>query len=369
MGGEGVWISMKPQFFLSMFPAIREHPVRYGIVGVGGYGGVRRRSLRRAGVFQIVGGVDPNVAAFAQAEQEEGCPVPRYETVEALVSDPQVEAIFVATPASFHIDQAFAAAKAGKAIFVEKPLGHELSHCRELVEYCQRNGIPHGHGLTERYLPVWGKVKQLLEEGELGTIASVSTASMHTGGLAFGSENWRFRKGENPGGPLFQCGIHKIDLLRYLFGEGHWLSGVVNRTVTPSSTDDSYIMLGLFGGIPCTLHSHYVASYRHAMEIYGTKGDLFVSTFPTKLEIKRTDLTSGFEPVHDLTPLIPDIDAEVDALRSFAKAVREGRPSSTSGWDGLRALELVFQAIEIAQEITLPHPGQERHSSKVSQVA
>lgn len=179
----------------------------------------------------------------------------------------------------------------------------------------------------------------------------VTFTTMHTGGLGFASDNWRFKKAENPGGSLFQCGIHKIDTLRFLFGEGKWLAGYVNRTVTASPTDDAYVLLGTFGNVPCTFHSHYVCSYRHAMEIYGTKGDLFITEFPDKLEHKITDLTSGFEPVHDITAKIPPSDAELESLRDFAQAVRERRQPKMNGREGLQALELVFEAERISTEI------------------
>ena len=323
--------------------------ISYGIVGVGGFGAQRRERLRKTGMFQIVGGVDIRDEAFVKAETDEGRPLKRYASVEELAADPAIESVFIATPANLHVSQAMIAAKAGKAVFCEKPLGPNRDECLALVEYCEQNNIPHGHGFSARFLPLWQEVKHIVDAGTLGRIVSVSAASMHTGGLAFSSDNWRFKASDNPGGPLFQCGIHKIDTLRFLFGDGHWLSGVVNRMITPSPTDDAYVLLGEFGGIPVTLHSHYVASYRHAMEIYGTKGDLFITEFPDKLEHKITDLTSGFEPVHDLTAQIPPTDAEAESLRDFASAVRERRQPAMSGREGLKSLDLVFQAANIAK--------------------
>lgn len=328
--------------------------VHYGIIGVGGFGAQRRERLRKCGAFEIVGGVDIREEAFVKAEAEEGKSLQRYASVEALVADPAIEAVFIATPANLHVLQAMVAAKAGKAVFCEKPLGPDRDACTELVEYCEKNKIPHGHGFSARFMPLWQEVKRLVDAGALGQIVSVSAATMHTGGLAFGGDNWRFKAMDNPGGPLFQCGIHKLDTLRFLFGDGRWLAGVVNRTITVSPTDDAYVLLGEFGGIPTTFHSHYVASYRHAMEIYGTKGDLFITEFPDKIEHKITDLTSGFEPVHDLTAKIPPCDAEGDALRDFAQAVRERRQPVMSGREGLKSLDLVFQAARIAREIVLP---------------
>ena len=326
-------------------------PVRYGIVGVGGFGAQRRERLRKCGAYEIVGGVDLREEAFLAAEADEGRPLRRYASVEELAADPAVEAVFIATPANLHVHQAMIAAKAGKAVFCEKPLGHDRAGCLSLVEYCEGMNIPHGHGFSARFFPIWQEVKRIVGAGTLGRIVSVSAATMHTGGLGFSGDNWRFKAGENPGGPLFQCGIHKIDLLRFLFGDGRWLAGVVNRTITPSPTDDAYVLLGEFGGIATTLHSHYVASYRHAMEIYGTKGDIFITEFPDKLEHKITDLTSGFEPVHDLTSKIQPTDAEAEELRDFAAAVREHRQPAMSGREGFKSLDLVFQAAEISFEL------------------
>ena len=204
-------------------------PIKYGIVGVGGFGRQRRDRLRAAGCFEIVGGVDTRPAAFTEAEREEGKPLRQYPSVEALAADPEIAAVFIATPAHLHVEQAFVAARGGKAIYTEKPLGHELATCRQLVEYCEQHGIAHGHGFGARYLAIWQYVQQLVARGVLGRIISVSAATMHTGGFAFAPDNWRFAPGYNPGGPLFQCGIHKLDLLRFLFGEGEWLAGNIRR--------------------------------------------------------------------------------------------------------------------------------------------
>mgnify|MGYP003342092387 CR=1 FL=1 len=187
--------------------------------------------------------------------RSEGRPLTRFASVEALVADPWIEAVFISTPAALHVPQALIAAKAGKAVFCEKPLGPDWQACRELVDYCEQHCVPHGHGFSARFFPLWQHVKRMIDAGALGQIVSVSAATMHTGGLAFAADNWRFKADDNPGGPLFQCGIHKIDTLRMLFGEGRWHAGMVNRSVTASPTDDAYVLLGTFGGVPTTLHS------------------------------------------------------------------------------------------------------------------
>lgn len=308
--------------------------------------------LRDSGSFEIVGALDPRDEAISAAEAEEGKTIRRYESMAELCADPQVEAVFIATPAHLHLAQGWEAARAGKALFIEKPLGHDLKECRKLVEYCEANNIPHGHGFSVPLKPLWVEVKRLLDTGLLGQIVSVAVSSMSTGGYYFPPDNWRFKKDKNPGGQLFQCGIHKIDMIRRLLGEGTWHAGFVRRDITSAETDDGYVLMGEFGSVPVTFHSHYVAAYRHTMEIYGTEGDIFVTEFPDKLEYKKTDFTGGVEPVLDWTGKIPDLDPCGCAMRDFAAAVRERRQPLMNGRDGLRALELIFEAIRISKPIT-----------------
>lgn len=140
-------------------------PIQYGIVGVGGFGKTRRERLRKAGMFEIGGGVDVREEAFKSAETEEDKPLKRFASVEAMAADPEIEAVFISTPANLHVaqaTQAMIAARASKAIFVEKPLGHVRAACREVVEYCEANRIPHGHGFGARFAPLYQHVRKLI---------------------------------------------------------------------------------------------------------------------------------------------------------------------------------------------------------------
>jgi len=325
--------------------------IRYAMIGVGGYGAKRRASLRKAGCFEMVGGIDLSPSIVAEAEAQEEKPLVAYLSIEALVNDPQVEAVFVCTPAHLHVAQATLAARAGKAIFTEKPLGHDLSDCTALVEYCEEHGIPHGHGFTLRYEPHYQYIKSLLDEGKFGRVVGVSIATMSTLGLIYPPDNWRFHPGENPGGPLYQCGIHKLDLLHFLFGRGEWTAGLAHADITPTQTEDSIVLLGQFAGIPVTFQSHYVASYRHAMEIYGTHATLLVSEHPMRLELKETCWKSGPEPLCNIIDCVPATDATSESLCDFAEAVRERRQPEMNGRHGLWAIESLYEALAVCRPI------------------
>ena len=321
--------------------------VRCAVVGLGGFGAARRRMLRESGAFELAGGVELVDETFDRAAAEEGGHFRRYATVSEAAAD--VEAVFICTPAHLHCDQAMEAASLGRAVFVEKPLSHDLEAARELVEYCEERHIPHGHGFTMRHSASSLLLRELIEKGICGRIASVSATSMHSGGFAYPDENWRFLPGRNPGGPLFQCGIHKIDLLRSLFGEGEWSGALASSDLSESQTEDSYALLGRFGGISCTLHCHYVTAYSHGLSVFGTGGNLYVSDFPTKVLWQKRSPNQGVEKIEDLGSMLPLTDGETVALREFATAVREHRQPQPNGRDGLAALELVFSAVALAQ--------------------
>ena len=118
-----------------------------------------------------------------------------------------------------------------------------------MVDYCEANHIAHGHGFSSPLKPRGVEIKRLVDAGILGQIVSVAVAGMSTGGFFFPPENWRFNKDKNHGGQLYQCGIHKLDMIRRLFGEGTWQAGYVRRDITTAETDDGYVLLGDFGSV------------------------------------------------------------------------------------------------------------------------
>lgn len=333
-------------------------PLRVAFCGVGGFARTRRRQLALAGGFELVGALEPSDAAFAAAQAEEGGGLVHYRSLEELVDDPRVEAVMICSPPGCHLEQAFAAVERGLAIFTEKPLGHELEGSRRLVQLCEERGIAHGHGLEVRFTPLWQHVKGLLESEAIGRVISVSIASMHSGGLMIPKDNWRHQPGGNPGGPLFQIGIHKLDLAHFLFGKGEWTAGRHYQHVTSAPVEDGFVLLGAFGAIPVTFHSHYICSYRHSLEIYGTAGGIYCTESPTSLQLKQTCNKAGAEVLADLTADIPETNARLDALVDFAHAVRQRRqPVMMNGRMGLEALEMVFEALAVSLPLDAGEQG------------
>jgi predicted dehydrogenase len=318
--------------------------IRAGFIGVGGFGGARRLWVRESGRFETVAGFDVSREAMDVAKRDEGIAFEVAESVEALVRRDDLDVIFVTTPAHLHVEHCLAAARVGKHVFVEKPLSHDLSAARELVRVCGERKLILGIGFTMRQQPGAFLCKQLIDAGELGTIVAANIANMHSGGLTIPAENWRFRPELNPGGPLFQLGVHELDLLRWWFGDGEVVSAISRQGVSGKCTPDAFTLLMRFGDVAATLHAHYVCAYQHGAQIFGTKANLYYALDPETVTIQRQG--GGQKETRQVLEL-PRV-SEVDAMIEFADAIREARPYRPNGDDGIATLKMVHDAVELA---------------------
>jgi predicted dehydrogenase len=315
-----------------------------GFIGVGGFGAARRRWVRESGRFEIVIAFDPSREAIDAALREDG----RFhiaDTIEALVQRDDIEVVFITSPPQLHVEQAMAAARAGKHLFIEKPLSHDLHAARELVRLCDERKLLLGVGFTMRRQPGALLCKQLIDAGELGTIVAANITNMHSGGLTIPADNWRFRPPWNPGGPLFQLGVHELDLLRWWFGDGEVVSAIARDGVSGRPTPDAFTMLARFGDVAATLHAHYVCAYHHGAQIFGTKANLYYTLDPETVTIQRR--RDGGQEVRESLAL-PRV-SETDAMIAFADALRDGAPYEPNGQDGIATLEMLYHAVELAK--------------------
>ncbi len=318
--------------------------IRVGFIGVGGFGAARRRWVRESGRFQLVSAFDPSQAAIDVALREDG-PFDVADSVESLATRDDIEVVFITSPPHLHVEQGMRAVRPFRHLFVEKPLSHDLKEARRLVRFCDVLRVLLGVGFTMRSQPGALLCKQLINAGELGTIVAANITNMHSGGLTIPADNWRFHREWNPGGPLFQLGVHELDLLRWWFGDGEVVSAISRDGISGKPTPDAFTLLLRFGECAATLHAHYVCAYHHGAQIFGTKANLYYSLDPETVTIQRRR-DSGKEARESLE--LPTV-SEVDAMIAFADAVRKGRPYSPNGEDGIATLKMVYDAIELAK--------------------
>jgi predicted dehydrogenase len=324
------------------------------MVGVGGFGGHRRMLMRQTGLFRIVAAWDHSPEALAKACAEENARPAR--SYEDLLDEPGLEAIIISTGASAHADQAVAAAERGLHVFVEKPVCCNAGEAARLREVQRRTKVVMASGHHDhRSEAISRTIKRLADDGTLGKVAAVEAVTAHSGGLVIKPGDWRGEAGRNPGGMLFQCGVHKLHELMFYFGPIARVSARMRYDVHATATADAaFCHLEFASGLIGSLNAYHVTPYCHRMSIFGTNAtlyreDRFFDEGTTLRLQRRAPEGSNAKERLEAVPVL-EKDGPDGALRRFAEAVRTGSEPYPSLEDGLRAVEVVFAAEQSARE-------------------
>jgi predicted dehydrogenase len=142
------------------------------------------------------------------------------------LSNPQIQAIVLATPHSMHSDQIVAAAKAGKHVFCEKPLALTYEDAVTAIRACEENNVRLAVGQNKRFWPSMAKLREVVASGTLGTLMHIEGHYSNEHSTKFFSE-WRDKPSESPAGGLTGTGIHIIDAMVNLAGKASQVSAHV----------------------------------------------------------------------------------------------------------------------------------------------
>ena len=145
-----------------------------------------------------------------------------YTDAQELIDDPDVNAIYIATPPSSHATFAIMAMRAGKPVYIEKPLAASYSDCIRINRISEQTGVPCFVAYYRRYLPYFQKVKEIIKSGAIGDVINVQVRfSVPPRDLDTKSGKempWRLQPDIAGGGYFYDLAPHQIDLLQDLFG-------------------------------------------------------------------------------------------------------------------------------------------------------
>ncbi len=327
-----------------------EKKMRVGMLGVGGFGGYRRERMRESGLFEIVTAFDINKESLIKCEKEDGArPVNSFDD---LLSTPGIEAVIISTGAKFHAEQALAAMDRGLHVFVEKPLCASPDEVRALIKKQRETKMVVGVGHNDHSHD--GKslaTKRMIDSGELGTVVAIEKTTAHNDGLNIKPGDWRGDPAKNPGGMLFQCGVHALHELMFYFGPVSAVGCMMRYDVHTTKTADAAVCtLRFASGIIGTLNAYHVTPYRHRLDILGTKANLYREELFFDEGVKMWKQVTRYDGKKEPRTAveITDKDDACGNLRSFYKAVREGVEPYPSLIDGARAVQIVFAAEQSA---------------------
>ncbi|MDO5489223.1 MAG: Gfo/Idh/MocA family oxidoreductase [Bacteroidaceae bacterium] len=241
-----------------------------------------------------------------------------YTDAQQLIEDPEVNAVYIATPPSSHATYAIMAMKAGKPVYVEKPLASSYIDCQRINRVCEQTGVPCFIAYYRRYLPYFQKVKQLVLEGAVGRVVNVQIRfAVPPRDLDYNSTNlpWRVQRDIAGGGYFYDLAPHQIDLLQNIFGPIVYAKGYSTNRGGLYQTEDSVSASFQFhDGLPGSGSWCFVcdeSARTDRIEIIGDKGQICFSVFtyePIALHNSqgRTEIHID-NPAHVQMPLIENV--------------------------------------------------------------
>jgi predicted dehydrogenase len=195
------------------------------------------------------------------------------DSYEAILADPKVDAVVLATPHSQHSPQVIAAAKAGKHVFCEKPFALHKSEAEQAVAATQKAGVTLGLGYNRRFHPEMTKLRDQIRNGDLGTILHVEATMTFPNALALKADAWRAQRDETPAGGLTPMGVHAIDGMIDLCGEIDTVYCQSFRRVVAVDSDDTTSMLfRMKAGMSGYLGTMTATGPGFSFQVFGSKG-------------------------------------------------------------------------------------------------
>jgi predicted dehydrogenase len=290
--------------------------IRTAIVGLGRWG----RSLVEASAghprLKLVRAVEPDAAGAGEFCARHGLELT--ERFDAVLADPAIDAVLLATPHSVHPSQVIASAAARKQVFCEKPLALCRADAARMFDACRDAGIVLAVGHNRRFSPSMAALRDIKARGELGTILHIEGHNSNENSQNVTS-GWRLSPDESPGGGLTGAGLHVLDAFVSLLGPVRQVYARLHSTeVGPPPLDSAMLALDFADGTSGTLATVRATPFYWRVHVFGKNGSAEVLD-----EVTMVVRQSGAKPRIMTFPAVNVLRAELDA---FADAVDNKQP-------------------------------------------
>ena len=321
--------------------------LRFGLLGAGRIGKVHAKAVSGNAGARLVAVADAMAPAAQAIADQYGCEV---RTVEAILAAKDIDAVVICTPTDTHADLIEAFAKAGKAVFCEKPIDLSLARVKTCLKVVRDSKATLMVGFNRRFDPHFVAVKAEISKGTIGTVEMVTITSRDPGapGLDYIARS---------GGIFRDMTIHDFDMARFMLGEEVTeVSAMAAVLIDPAiglagDSDSVQVMLKTASGKMALISNSRRATYGYdqRIEVHGSKGAISAENQrPVSIEIASA---TGYTrpPLHDFF-MTRYTDAYAAEIAAFVAAVAAKKPANPSGEDGLLALALAEAALKSVKE-------------------
>lgn len=305
--------------------------LRWGLIGCGDIS--RKRvipALKNFEKCELIAVARAN-QALAECFAQEFSVKRWYQKWQDLITDEEIDAVYIATPVYLHAEQTIAAAKAGKHVLCEKPMAMNAKDCERMIETCKKQEVTLGVAYYRHFYPNIARAKDIILSGEIGETVVVEVQSFEWFNRKRGEPRyWLLEKELSGGGPMMDFGCHRIEVLQHLFGRIKEVqSRLFNVYFKREVEDTAYVSLLFENQTHAIIRvTHAAYEPRDTLDIFGTRGSIHIpilnsGTLLIKTEKgERTEYHPPHQNVHQ--PLIED----------FTNAVLENRSPAVSGLIG-----------------------------------
>ena len=256
---------------------------------------------------------------------------------EDLVRDPEIDAVYVATPVHLHAGQAVAAAEAGKHVLCEKPMAMDVAECDRMIAAAAAHNVRLGVAYYRHFYPVVTRVRALLAAGAIGApVLAQIDAFERFNPQPHDERYWFVKRSESGGGPMFDFGCHRLELLLSLFGPVRETVGLTANVIFEREVEDTAVAALRFASGPCATVTvtHAAIEPRDSLRIFGTSGSIHAAV----LNVGQIVITENGEDRQEVHPPAPNLHQPL--VEDFVDALRSNRAPQVDGAAGRAVAEI-----------------------------
>ncbi len=317
--------------------------LRVASLGMGWWSDVLADAIQQTDKIEIVACFTRSEGKRVAFAKKYGCEAAK--SYEEILGDASIEAIINTTPNHVHLESTQAAARAGKHVFLDKPIAHTIADGQALTRACADAGVVLAIGYQRRRENHFRWIKSEISEGKFGRLVQAECNISRDREGQFEPGHWRYQSEAMPGGVMLQIGIHYTDVLTYLMGPIVAVSAQAAQLVLPGENPD---VANLILEHECEAISNLTASYASAseyylMNVYGKTATAYYTLFDGLRVLYRGEKAP--RPVS-----CEKNNTIVEELEEFADAVR-GRAQPEMGGDAaVSSLAVIRAGVRSARE-------------------
>ena len=332
--------------------------LKTALIGVGAWGRVLAKAASQSDKIGFVCCVGRNPERLAAFSRDTG--IPARADVDAVLADKEIAAVTLALPNELHFEFAQAAARAGKHVYIEKPIANTMSDSLAIAALEGAHGVRIVVGHCARLLTGIRAIRQAIDAGKLGKVSQIEANFSNDRGLRLTPQDWRWYSKSSPGGSLSQIAIHQFDTLRYLGGDIAAVSASAGRhSPVGAEVEDQWIVAVHFAdGKRGSVISSWTSPGTFNVRATGADALMFYDIdqthwgAPERLHENATLYLQarGKGPADRQAIGVPAGNMYRDELDMFADSIASDAPNELSAANGCQAVAAVYASLKSATE-------------------